>query len=57
MKFKDDRNGGVEREGLDILWEMTVAMMDPGYAASVGMADRQGNHETTWPMGWSRSLS
>lgn len=48
---KDDRNGGTPKSGLDILHEMTVAMMDPDYAASVGMVDRTGNKAGKWANG------
>lgn len=47
----DDRNGGVKKSGLDILHEMTVAMMDPDYAASVGMVDRTNNKTAKWANG------
>jgi hypothetical protein len=47
----DDRNGGVPKSGLDVLHEMTVAMMDPEYAASVGMVDRQGSKVAKWSNG------
>ncbi|MCA9592832.1 MAG: hypothetical protein KC776_05960 [Myxococcales bacterium] len=45
-----DRNG-VDHKGLDILHEMTQAMFDPDYAASVGMRDRFGNKTTKWANG------
>ncbi|MBI3203546.1 MAG: hypothetical protein HYZ29_18555 [Myxococcales bacterium] len=48
---KDDRNGGTPKSGLDVLHEMTVAMMDPDYAASVGMVDRAGNKAGKWANG------
>lgn len=47
----DDRNGGAPKSGLDILLETTVALFDPAYAASVGVADRQNNKKTTWSNG------
>lgn len=47
----DDRNGGVKKSGLDILHEMTVAMMDPDYASSVGMVDRMGGKSAPWANG------
>lgn len=47
----DDRNGGVKKSGLDILHEMTVAMMDPDYATSVGMVDRFNNKVGKWANG------
>jgi hypothetical protein len=48
---KDERNGGVAKSGLDVLHEMTVAMMDPDYAASVGMVDRAGDKGGKWANG------
>ncbi len=45
-----DRNG-VDHNGLDIMHELTVAMFDPDYAASVGMRDRFGNKTTKWSNG------
>jgi len=47
----DDRNGGAKKSGLDILHEMTVAMMDPDYASSVGMADRFNGKTAKWANG------
>ncbi len=38
-------------KGLDIMAELTTAMFDPDYAASVGMKDRAGNPATTWSNG------
>jgi hypothetical protein len=47
----DDRNGGVARNGLDLLQEMTIALFDPEYAASVGMTDRFGIKTIPWANG------
>jgi hypothetical protein len=47
----DDRNGGVKKSGLDVLHEMTVAMMDPAYASKVGMLDRFGGKTAKWANG------
>lgn len=47
----DDRNGKTAKSGLDILHEMTVAMMDPDYASSVGMSDRFGGKSAKWANG------
>lgn len=48
---KDDRNGGKLLSGLDVLHEMTVALMDPAYAGSVGMTDRFGGKTAKWANG------
>lgn len=47
----DDRNGGVARNGMDLLREMTLALFDPEYAASVGMTDRYGIKTAPWSNG------
>jgi len=47
----DDRNGGTKLSGLDIMDDMTLALMDPDYASSVGMIDRFGNKTAKWANG------
>ena len=50
MSVKSDRTGQT-MAGLDIMAELTTAMFDPDFAASVGMTDRAGNPGTTWSNG------
>jgi hypothetical protein len=46
--FTNDRAGGASMGGLDVLYEMTMALFDPDYAASIGLHDRQGNVVGHW---------
>ena len=41
------QNPPVTKNGLDIAYELSVALFDPAYAAGVGMKDRAGNAGTT----------
>ncbi len=50
LNVVDDRNG-VTRNGLDLVQEMTIALFDPDYAASVGMTDRFDQKTIPWANG------
>jgi hypothetical protein len=51
LSVVDDRNGGTARNGMELLREMTLALFDPEYAASVGMTDRFGVKTAPWANG------